>query len=368
MKPAPEATTDDDQQARGIPQVGGKKKGNRWTTLLVVGASAVLIMALGSKVAIDRLRNRDHDANDKTLQRGLPNLARGAFDANDLKPPVVVKPPDEPAAATPAQVKAKAVHDDLAERRKRAPLIALGGKAGGASGYSGTANNQGVADDSRGSLGGALQATQRAAARGYQLRDPSLTITQGAFLDCTLVTAINSTLPGMTTCVLSRDVFSTDGRTLLLERGSRLVGQYQAGQIRQGMKRIFLLWTRVQTPQGVLVDLDSPSVDSLGRSGVDGKVNNHFWERFGSAMLVSVVDDVVQAALQNQQQASNGGTSISFNNTGQATQSAAAVIVQNTVNIPPTLDKAQGSRIGVFVARDLYFGDVYQLRQKSGLP
>jgi type IV secretion system protein VirB10 len=368
MSQAPDGTTDNEQQARGIPQVGGKKKGNRWATLLTVGAVAVMIMALGSKVALDRLRNRGEATNDKTIQRGLPNLARGAFDANELKPPVEAKPPEVAAAAPPAEIKAKAAHDDLAERRKRAPLIALGAKSGAKSGGTGTAVNQGVADDNRGSLGGALQATHTAAARGYQLRDPSLTLTQGSFLDCTLVTAINSTLPGMTTCVLSRDIFSTDGRTLLLERGSRLVGQYQSGQIRQGMRRIFLLWTRVQTPQGVLVDLDSPSVDSLGRSGVDGKINNHFWERFGSAMLVSVVDDVVQGAMQNQQRNNNGGTSINFNQTGQATQDAASIIVQNTVNIPPTLDKAQGSRIGVLVARDLYFGDVYQLRQKPGRP
>lgn len=367
MNQAPEVSTDD-QQARGIPQVGGKKKGNRWATLLTVGAVAVMIMALGSKVAIDRLRNRGQNTSDKTLQRGLPNLARGAFDANDLKPPVEDKPPEQAVAATPAQVKEKAAHDDLAERRKRAPLIALGAKGGGGDSGPGTATNQGVADNNRGSLGGALQATQMASARGYQLRDPSLTLTQGSFIDCTLITAINSSQPGMTSCVLSRNVFSTNGRTLLLERGSRLVGQYQSGQLRAGMKRIFVLWTRAETPHGVLIDLDSPGTDSLGRSGIVGKVNNHFWERFGSAMLVSVVDDVITAALQNQPKADNGGTSISFNSTGQSTKSAAAVIVENTVNIPPTVDIAQGARVGVFVSRDLYFGDVYQLRQRAGRP
>jgi type IV secretion system protein VirB10 len=125
------------------------------------------------------------------------------------------------------------------------------------------------------------------------------------------------------------------------------------------MRRIFLLWTRVETPGGVLVDLDSPATDSLGRSGVDGRINNHFWQRFGAAMLVSVVDD----ALQSAQQQSQGNTSVSFNNSNQAAQGLAATIVQSTVNIQPTLERDQGSRVGVFVARDIYFGDVYQLRQ-----
>lgn len=365
MSSVPESKPGNDETARGIPQVGGKKKGNRWATLLTVGGCAVMIMALGSKVAIDSLRNRGQGAEDKTIQRGLPNLARGAFDGNDLKPPEAAKPVQQAAAPTSEQAKAKVVADDLAERRKRAPLIALGAKSGTRDNVPGTATNQGVADNNRGSLGNALQATQMASARGYQLRDPSLTLTQGSFIDCTLITAINSAQPGMTSCVLSRNVFSTNGRTLLLERGSRLVGQYQSGQLRPGMKRIFVLWTRAETPHGVLIDLDSPGTDSLGRSGIEGKVNTHFWERFGSAMLVSVVDDVVTAALQSQQQSSDGGTSISFNSTGQATKGAAAVIVENTVNIPPTVDIAQGARVGVFVSRDLYFGDVYQLRQKS---
>jgi type IV secretion system protein VirB10 len=214
-------------------------------------------------------------------------------------------------------------------------------------------------------LGSALSATRAAEVSARQLTDPNLTITQGSFLDCNLITAINSTQPGMTSCVLARNIYSTNGRVLLLERGSRLVGQYQSAQLRQGMDRIFVLWTRAETPNGVVVNLDSPSTDALGRSGVDGKINNHFWARFGSALLVSVVNDASQAALANQRRNNDGGT-FNFNNTAGSANDAAAIIVQNTVNIPPTLDKAQGSHIGVFVARDLYFGSVYSLAPQEG--
>jgi type IV secretion system protein VirB10 len=348
----------DDVAARGIPQVGRRKRGNRWPILVAVCVIVVLVVSLGAKTAMDRLRDRAADRKEPKAARGLPNLARSAFDSERLPQPVDDKPA---TAATTARLAV----DDLLERRKRAPVLAFGGTGPSADAALGSDDALGATSDRGGSLGGKLQATRMAGARAYQLTDPAMTLTQGSFLDCTLITAINSTLPGMTSCVLSRNVYSTNGHVLLLERGSKLVGQYQSGQLRQGMRRIFVLWTRAETPTGVLVDLDSPSTDSLGRSGMDGTINNHFWLRFGSAMLVSVVDDVVQGALQAQQQSNQGDTGITYNNTSQATQSAAAVIVQNTVNIPPTLDKAQGSRIGIFVARDLYFGNVYKLEPRN---
>ena len=347
---------------RGIPQVGGKKKYNRWTTILMTGAAVVMLLAFLAKGGMDRLKHRGDEKNEPKATRGLPNLARSAFDTSSTLPPPpadkTVEPKSGPAAAKPT--------DDLLERRKRAPVLAFGGRAGTGGGR--PANpSAGIAEtgDNSGSLGQSLRATRMASSRAYQLKDPNLTLTQGSFIDCTLITAINSTLPGMTSCVLSRDVYSTNGKVLLVERGSKFVGQYQAGQLRQGMRRLFVLWTRIETPKGVLVNLDSPMTDSLGRSGSDGRVNNHFWERFGAAMLVSVVDDVLQAAQQKQSQ---GDNSISFSNSNRAGQDSAAVIVQNTVNIPPTLEKDQGSRIGVFVARDVYFGDVYTLRPSANLP
>jgi type IV secretion system protein VirB10 len=179
------------------------------------------------------------------------------------------------------------------------------------------------------------------------------------FLDCILQTALSSEVPGMTSCVLARNVYSTNGKVLLLERGSRLVGQYQAAQLRHGQSRIFVLWTRAETPDGVIVNLDSPNTDALGRSGLDGKVDNHFWARFGSALLVSVIDDLASSAVQNSSGLNNN--SLTFTNTANSANDAAAIIVENTVNIPPTLTKAQGAHINIFVARDLYFGDVYGL-------
>jgi type IV secretion system protein VirB10 len=351
---------------RGIPQVGRKRKGNKWLLLLGLSAAVVLMIAVGVRSVLERVKNRAiAQRKEAVAERGLPSLTRDAF--NSRNAPLPPPPPPAETADKPATPDKRA-GQDLAERRKRAPLLSGGGSSSsmGSGGVTTGVTVGATAGPGYGSpLGSALSATRAAEVSARQLTDPNLTITQGSFLDCNLITAINSTQPGMTSCVLARNIYSTNGRVLLLERGSRLVGQYQSAQLRQGMDRIFVLWTRAETPNGIVVNLDSPSTDALGRSGLDGKINNHFWARFGSALLVSVVNDASQAAVANQRKNGSGST-ISFNSTAGSANDAAAIIVQNTVNIPPTLDKAQGSHIGIFVARDLYFGSVYSLAPQEG--
>src|SRR4029078_5436798 len=126
--------------------------------------------------------------------------------------------------------------------------------------------------------------------------------------DCTLETAIDSTLPGMTTCITATDTFGTDGRIVLLERGTKLVGETR-GQVQQGAARLFVLWSEARTPTGVVIPLASPGTDELGRSGLQGKVKRHCFERFGAAILISVIDGVVQGAAQS----SGDGNSVIYN-------------------------------------------------------
>lgn len=183
---------------------------------------------------------------------------------------------------------------------------------------------------------------------------------KGAFIDCTLETAIDSTLPGMTTCVTATDTFSADGTVVLLERGTKLVGETR-GEVSQGQARVFVLWTEARTPTGVVVPLDSPGTDALGRSGLAGTVERHFWERFGAAILVSVIDGAVQAGVQA---TSNGGTVIV---NPSSTQDVMTEALKSTVDIPPTVVVPQGARIQVLVARDVDFRSVYRLRMVSAV-
>ena len=204
-----------------------------------------------------------------------------------------------------------------------------------------------------------LRATVTASARARVLPTRRFLLAKGAFIDCTLETAIDSTLPGMTTCITATDTFSSDGTVVLLERGTKLIGETR-GQVQQGVARVFVLWTEARTPTGIVVPLDSPGTDELGRSGLAGEVNRHFWDRFGAAILISTLDGAVQAAVQS---ASRSGGPVIYN--PSSSESVVTDVLKSSVNIPPTITKSNGDRIQVFVARDLDFRSVYELRSVS---
>jgi len=185
-----------------------------------------------------------------------------------------------------------------------------------------------------------------------------LLLPKGAFLDCTLETAIDSTLPGLTTCITAFDTFSSDGTVVLLERGTKLIGEMRS-QVQQGTARVFVLWTEARTPNGIVVALASPGTDELGRSGLPGKVDRHFADRFGAAILVSMIDGAIQSAVNHSQQ--NASTVI-LNPSGAG--DVATEVLRSTLSIPPTVRVPQGERIEVLVARDLDFRGVYSLHAR----
>jgi type IV secretion system protein VirB10 len=205
--------------------------------------------------------------------------------------------------------------------------------------------------------GGGLQALLTAditpAVSAQVLPTQRFLIPKGAFIDCTLETAIDSTLPGMTTCITATDTFGADGKVVLLERGTKLVGETR-GTVQQGQARVFVLWEEARTPAGVVVPLASPGTDALGRSGLPGQVDRHFFQRFGAALLISMIDIGIESATQPR----SGGVIIN----PTTPEAIITEILQSTLNIPPTVRIPQGERIQVLVARDLDFRHVYQLK------
>jgi len=203
-----------------------------------------------------------------------------------------------------------------------------------------------------------LRPNSTPATRAEMLPTQKLFLAKGSFIDCTLETAIDSTLPGMTTCVTATDTFSVDGSTVLMERGTKLVGETR-GEVQQGSARVFVLWSEARTPTGVVIPLASPGTDELGRSGLSGQVNRHFLARFGAAILISIIDGVVQSAVSS----SNGGGTVIYN--PSASTDVMTEVLKSTVNIPPTVTKNNGDRIQVLVARDLDFRSVYELKPSA---
>jgi type IV secretion system protein VirB10 len=203
-----------------------------------------------------------------------------------------------------------------------------------------------------------LRTVATVSASATQLPTQRLLLPKGAFIDCTLETAIDSTLPGLTTCITAVDTFSADGTVVLMERGTKLIGETQ-GDAEQGRARLFVLWTEARTPKGVIVPLSSPGTDALGRAGISGKVNRHFFDRFGAALLISVIDGTIQAAAANQASGASG-TTVVLNPSG--TRDVMTEVLKSTVSISPTITVKNGSRIQILVARDVDFRSVYSLQ------
>jgi type IV secretion system protein VirB10 len=212
-----------------------------------------------------------------------------------------------------------------------------------------------------GLFGGELQksATPRVAAG--LLGDRSLILPKGTAFTCALNTKLVSAASGFAGCQAQRNVFSEDGRVLLIERGSHIDFEYRIASIRPGTVRIPMLSTRIRTPFGVTVDIESPGTGPLGESGVDGYVDNRWPERIGAAMLLSLIDDSVKLAIEDRGSTGTGNTILLPSTTSSASKLAEKVL-DSTINIPPVIYQNQGGIVGIYVARDVDFSSVYELR------
>jgi type IV secretion system protein VirB10 len=182
-------------------------------------------------------------------------------------------------------------------------------------------------------------------ARATKLAEPASTVVQGTLIPAVLETAIDTDVPGYARAVVSQDVRSFDGSRVLIPRSSRLIGEYK-GVTQSGQRRAFLMWTRLVRPDGVSIALGSPAADFSGQAGIGGQVNSHFFSRFGSSILLSILGGAGSLF--------TGGSSTVVVSGGQ---SAASVAAQHDGNRPTTIKVQQGQPIRVFTARDLIFSD-----------
>ncbi|QCM13892.1 TrbI/VirB10 family protein (plasmid) [Agrobacterium tumefaciens] len=284
-----------------------------------------------------------------------------------------VPPPPPPSVAVVAEPPAELAEPEVPyvfPERFKSKLIAVDQARGGASGgfgEGGSASGSAVAGEDQNSkyLAAASAAGDRSA-KATKIDRIDAVVPEGTLIPGILETAIVSDLPGQIRAVTSQDVYSFDGRRVLIPTGTRLIGEYQSS-ITRGQKRIFVVWTRLIRDDGIAVRLNSIGTDSLGRSGLTGLVDNKWRERFGSAIMLSIVGAGASYATgYGSSGATNGVTSdgqrgeeLARQTIAQTFSDMANTALQENLRIPPTISVSQGERIFIFVRQDLDFSEFY---------
>jgi len=274
--------------------------------------------------------------------------------------PIVEQQPPPPVPTGPSQadmdrLRAPALVVDLGEYKAPAAGATAVGPNGqpldpaAVAGAMSSASNQSMNPDERFAQKLGVGDSSKPA-RASQLRDKSNTIIEGTVIAAVLETALNSDLPGYVRAVVTRDVKGFDGSKILVPRGSRLIGQYKSG-VALGQSRTFVIWTRLIRPDGGMIELASPATDGLGRGGLDGDLDTHFWERFGGAILLTLLN-IGGSAI-----ADSSDTSIVIASTRAGVESGSSSLTSGQ-NIGPTVTVPQGSPVRVFVSQDLDFSTV----------
>jgi type IV secretion system protein VirB10 len=329
-----------------------QRKGKSDTLGLVAGVAIVAVLGAATFIGMDSTRLGEPEgiggaqAPQAPVQQAAPQpvpttgapapAAAGLAQPDPAPAPVLAADPGASPAPMGNPYASPTVVFDASAAAAPAGVVTPAGAEGTAAATGSSAS------DFASRIGGVGGAPAQAKA----MVNPQTTVTQGTLIPAVLETAINTDVPGFVRAVVSQDVRSFDGTRVLVPRSSRLVGQYQSG-LQGGQKRAYVIWTRLIRPDGASVNLGSPAIGFDGTTGLAGEVDSHFFSRFGSAMLLSVIGGLSAIG--------SGGASVIL---GGAGQSAAGVAAQQDSQISPTVRVRQGEPIRVFTARDLDFSQV----------
>jgi type IV secretion system protein VirB10 len=333
-------------------------------TIITIAAAAGLGVLVLSNWLPSSNRSNDDKAVAHVSGPGVPLKQPAAT------PTTLPMPAATPAAAVQQYV-APVIQMPNPSKATSAPVLSYaaagsGGSEGGRSARGGVADEEAQLRSAEKEEDGSLASSLRparigGASKAVRIKNPDKIINRGEPIPCSLQTAINSQLPGFVTCITATEVRSLSGRATLMDRGTKLFGEVKSG-LKQGADRLFILWTSATIPmrtrhgiEYIDVALDSPAADELGRAGVSGEVDRHFWRRFGAALLFSVIEAVPQVAASALQ---NGNNNSYTNLNSSPTSQLAGTILNETIHIPDTLTKNQGETVMVMVARPLDFSSV----------
>lgn len=198
--------------------------------------------------------------------------------------------------------------------------------------------------------------------------NPDLLLPKGSYIGCSLDTRFVSAIQGSTSCTVSQNIYSSNGNVLLIEKGSKLFGTYKGDNANDGTSRYFVVWKEVRTPNHLRIPLNSGSSDELGGAGLEGEIDHKWMMRFGSSIMLSMVDDIFNVLaykMTNKNGGSNSGNQIDYTeNTRDNASNIASIALEKFINIKPTVYKQHGDLVGVYVNRDVDFSQVYKITKK----
>lgn len=357
-------------RSKVTPNIGFKKIKDKAIFLcLILGCIIFAVISFMPKHTVARLNNEKEESTspNATLSQNLTLIARMKEQTEALQRGLN-KLPAKPGNHPPTLRKntASAHVSSEISARMNAPLT-FSGDAGGA-----TSNEEHTSTETK-SKNATLTANNANAnfvnqqddivsVSAKRLPHPHFTVPAGELIPATLETAINSELPGMARAITTRDVYSLEGGNLLIPKGSTLVGQFNANIV-QGQSRLLVVWNRVQMSNGVIVTLNSPGTDTLGRAGQGADfVDRHFLERFGSGALLSMLGAFAASSGVNGQDEFNSRSQYRMQIANSFQQGGVQMLEQDMM-IKPTMQINQGTRINVFVAHDLDFSGVGAVKQ-----
>lgn len=177
-------------------------------------------------------------------------------------------------------------------------------------------------------------------------------VTVDRFIPAILVNEVDSELQGKVVAVIENNVYGAHGRFVLIPAGSRAVGMYEPLK-KAGDTRLMVKWNRIITPDGINVSFERPAImaDAMGRSGITGDVDNKYWEKYGIALLISTLNAAASVSIP----VDNNNQRIVIENYGRELGQLSNTILQENINIAPTVTIPAGSRILINPITDIWF-------------
>jgi type IV secretion system protein TrbI len=183
----------------------------------------------------------------------------------------------------------------------------------------------------------------------------------GFVIPGTLISGINSELPGQIVAQVSQNIYDTaTGKYLLIPQGSRLNGTYSS-EVSFGQARAMVAWQRIIFPDGKALDIGSmPGTDSAGYGGLSDRVNNHYLRIFGSAVLLSGVTAGISYSQDHRDRDDKSASSAMSEALGQQLGQTTMQLINKNMNIAPTIEIRPGYRFNIIVTKDMVFSKPYK--------